>query len=438
LLAGTVTLSCFEHDAERYRGFVDLILRFTIKVIFLILLGTGKTFIGAILAGHFMSRLGQRLLVCCYTNHALDQFLECILDKHPSTKLVRIGGSCKSERLARYSLRNLTKERCLDARREYGKLKAKMEELNSNIEDNINKTRVYKTQNGRKTIYRYLCREHSRIARDFAVGTALNKEFISIGVSGKHIDEFYLFEEWCLGHPLPKQFSAKATSEYWKMSHKDREKQFSLWRDMYQEPIRERILHDLKEISALTQEMKAINDRSDADALRDADIIACTTWGAAQYADMISELTTPTMIVEEAGEVLEAHILTAVPRKCKKLVLIGDHKQLRPKVESYVLQRESGYGYNLNVSLFERLAPTLGCAQLKVRTCKAIGFSISRASSTCVLCHLVIHRLLFGLARSSIECVPQLPKLLEESHTQSYLMQSTHAIEPESTVCRTI
>lgn len=33
----------------------------------------------------------------------------------------------------------------------------------------------------------------------------------------------------------------------------------------------------------------------------------------------------------------------------------GDHKQLRPKVESYHLSVQAGRGHTLNVSLFERL-----------------------------------------------------------------------------------
>lgn len=60
-------------------------------------------------------------------------------------------------------------------------------------------------------------------------------------------------------------------------------------------------------------------------------------------------------MVEEAGEILEAHILTSLSQNTKHLVMIGDHKQLRPKIESYSLAVQSGRGYNLNVSLFERL-----------------------------------------------------------------------------------
>jgi superfamily I DNA and/or RNA helicase len=39
----------------------------------------------------------------------------------------------------------------------------------------------------------------------------------------------------------------------------------------------------------------------------------------------------------------------------KQIILIGDHKQLRPKVNNYALTVEKGDGYDLNVSLFERL-----------------------------------------------------------------------------------
>lgn len=61
------------------------------------------------------------------------------------------------------------------------------------------------------------------------------------------------------------------------------------------------------------------------------------------------------MIVEEAAEVLEAHILTSLTPTVEHLVLIGDHFQLPPKVEVYELQKESGRGYDLNKSMFERL-----------------------------------------------------------------------------------
>ena len=57
------------------------------------------------------------------------------------------------------------------------------------------------------------------------------------------------------------------------------------------------------------------------------------------------------MIVEEAAEVLEAHIVASMPRTIEHLILIGDHQQLKPSPTVY----ELALNYNLDVSLFERM-----------------------------------------------------------------------------------
>jgi superfamily I DNA and/or RNA helicase len=61
------------------------------------------------------------------------------------------------------------------------------------------------------------------------------------------------------------------------------------------------------------------------------------------------------VLLEEAGEILESHVLAAMTQGTKQLILIGDHRQLRPKVKCYNLTTEKGDGYDLNVSLFKRL-----------------------------------------------------------------------------------
>lgn len=84
-------------------------------------------------------------------------------------------------------------------------------------------------------------------------------------------------------------------------------------------------------------------------------IVACTTNTAARYARALRVAKPDIVIVEEAGEILESHILTAMTLYTKQLVLIGDHKQLRPKVNNYNLSVEKGDGLDLTRSLFERL-----------------------------------------------------------------------------------
>ncbi|GFH10317.1 uncharacterized protein HaLaN_05608 [Haematococcus lacustris] len=53
--------------------------------------GTGKTFIGVMLSQAIVRHSQETILCVCYTNHALDQFLEALLDKGIKD-IVRIGG----------------------------------------------------------------------------------------------------------------------------------------------------------------------------------------------------------------------------------------------------------------------------------------------------------------------------------------------------------
>ena len=48
------------------------------------------------------------ILVVCYTNHALDQFLEGILEDHPEG-IIRVGGRSQSEKIQELSLSKLKK-----------------------------------------------------------------------------------------------------------------------------------------------------------------------------------------------------------------------------------------------------------------------------------------------------------------------------------------
>lgn len=50
-----------------------------------------------------------------------------------------------------------------------------------------------------------------------------------------------------------------------------------------------------------------------------------TTTGCAKFNDVLKNVNFSIVIVEEAAEVFEAHILTALSRKTEHLVLIGDH-----------------------------------------------------------------------------------------------------------------
>lgn len=69
--------------------------------------GTGKTYVGlkivkTLLKNTSVWHKGSPILIVCYTNHALDQFLEGLLDVTKS--ILRIGGQCKNEHLKQFNI----------------------------------------------------------------------------------------------------------------------------------------------------------------------------------------------------------------------------------------------------------------------------------------------------------------------------------------------
>jgi hypothetical protein len=124
----------------------------------------------------------------------------------------------------------------------------------------------------------------------------------------------------------------------------------------------------LADLEAATARYEAAQQRLDEahadvklNVLRSARVVGMTTTGVASNQRLIAALGPRVVIVEEAAEVMEAHILSALSPRTQHLILIGDHRQLRPKTQVYTLSVDSGRGYNLDVSLFERLAAAQPC-----------------------------------------------------------------------------
>lgn len=54
-----------------------------------------------------------------------------------------------------------------------------------------------------------------------------------------------------------------------------------------------------------------------------------TTTGAASLKELVRALGARVLIVEEAAEVLESHVLAALSPETCHVIMIGDHEQLR-------------------------------------------------------------------------------------------------------------
>ncbi|WIA14242.1 hypothetical protein OEZ85_002778 [Tetradesmus obliquus] len=129
------------------------------------------------------------------------------------------------------------------------------------------------------------------------------------------------------------------------------------WRGKLRARWAEELGEELQQAHKLQQELRSLQDSSYEPLLAQARVVGATTTGAALHKALLTSQTIAPKVVmiEEAAEILEAHVLTSLSPSTQHLIQIGDHKQLRPKVESYELSVQAGRGHSLNVSLFERL-----------------------------------------------------------------------------------
>eukprot|EP00966_Prymnesium_polylepis_P180531 4181160-Prymnesium_polylepis.1 len=100
------------------------------------------------------------------------------------------------------------------------------------------------------------------------------------------------------------------------------------------------------------KDLAEMKEKRKADILKGADLIGMTSTGAALNLQALAALRPTIVIAEEAGELLESQMLAVLLNSVQHLVMIGDHKQLRPGVENYELVKHKSF----DISLFERLA----------------------------------------------------------------------------------
>ncbi|EUC58482.1 NFX1-type zinc finger protein, partial [Rhizoctonia solani AG-3 Rhs1AP] len=160
---------------------------------------------------------------------------------------------------------------------------------------------------------------------------------------------------------LPREL--QSDPKVWSMSFSERRRLYNVWYMPASQSIRERQLEEFedlrrKHIWALEAFNKA-KEEYRANLLREAHIVGCTTTGAAKLVSLLSEMRPKVLIVEEAGQVLESHILATLVGSVNHLIMIGDPLQLRPNINSWKLSSDNpvtGKIYRFNESLMERLA----------------------------------------------------------------------------------
>ncbi|RYO80510.1 hypothetical protein DL762_007600 [Monosporascus cannonballus] len=318
--------------------------------------GTGKSFTGekiiqVLLANKADANLGPILCVC-YTNHALDQLLEHLHDQGVKG-IIRIGSKSKSERLKSINLR-LVAQREDRSKAEKRALWENGRALDDHVQHMTDLLDQLRTCHSTRALEKYLADKHPKHHDELL---------------GKDEDGFQTVfrrqnqgpQEWMAGGrhdaSAPRPIGNLLEANLWAMTNAERILLRNYWQRDMQSTLEESIIKEHQ----LYAQRKGLRDRVlrevDLRCLSEADVVGVTTTGLARNMDLLRKLRCKVMLCEEAGEVLEAHILTAFLPSVEHAILIGDHLQLRPQIQNYDLQSTNPRGakYSLDVSLFERL-----------------------------------------------------------------------------------
>ncbi|KAI0442324.1 P-loop containing nucleoside triphosphate hydrolase protein [Xylaria telfairii] len=322
--------------------------------------GTGKSMVGALLTKVLLDSTDQVLLVLSYTNHALDQFLEDLMDIGISgNAIVRLGSKSTlrtaplslraqvdpgiQRRRARYELIDYKKDRmgeCLD----------KIEKLSTDFfEDKISHDQIFQ--------YLQFSQEDAHFYDSLSLPKTIEGETM-VGRKGKKVQPDYLLQRWGNGQNaggFTVQGQGPEWNSVWTLKNPERLAKIKQWENNIRQDKLSELTTHIKEFNQLQKTLQSLRKAKTECILQSKRIIACTTTAASMYASEIQSAEPGIIIVEEAGEILESHILAAMGPTTKHLIQIGDHKQLRPKAKNYKLSVEAGNGYDLNRSLFERL-----------------------------------------------------------------------------------
>lgn len=296
-------------------------------------------------------------MIICYTNHALDQFLEDLLDIGiPSKSMVRLGSKSTSRTK---ELGLFEQSRGMSGVDSWSFVNQNREKLDEVLKE----LQSYSEKYNRDSISKDDMLEYLEFSEDSTFFDAFTVPEEPTGMQrmgrrGRSVGKHYLWDAWRNGRDAGtlRDLLSPQHAYIWAMAPSKRWELVETWQRNILRDKSAQLVELVKRCHEISKDLdEYFYHKRHCAVLENKRIVACTTNAAAQYATALRVAKPDVLIVEEAGEILESHILTAMTLDTQQLVLIGDHKQLRPKINNYNLSVEKGDGLDLNRSLFERL-----------------------------------------------------------------------------------
>lgn len=116
------------------------------------------------------------------------------------------------------------------------------------------------------------------------------------------------------------------------------------WFKQWQEIEAASLFEALDRAPNLRGDINAVHEEVNRRALIQADVVGITTTALARHIETLRRVGTKVIICEEAAEVMEAHVISALMPGVEHFIQIGDHQQLRPQIQNHSLSLETSTG----------------------------------------------------------------------------------------------
>lgn len=313
----------------------------------------------------------------------MDQYLEHLIELG-ITKIIRVGGQSKSKVLAPHNIHALKSSESATKAEKYLAHQAynKLDEHKSNAQSILAALHGLHKNRQWANLKAHLAEEHPQIHRQFK---GVDEE--GFRTVGRHP-----FDIWCasdasgsvqkpaneLFQPLMgiEAIARRANRSVHSLTYHERKKLIDHW---VEEVHRDQVAELFEIVDGATSTRKQLNDihsETSRRLLQEADVIGITTSGLAGQISLLKHVACKVLICEEAGEIMEPHMISALLPTIQHCIQIGDHEQLRPSVSNYdelSLESDKGKLHQLDKSQFERLSvgeshrPLMPVAQLNVQ-----------------------------------------------------------------------
>jgi hypothetical protein len=312
----------------------------------------------------------------------LDQFLEHLIITGIS-KIIRIGGQCKSELLENHNLRAITTTETKSKHERWQAATAyrKLEDCEAKSKQLLGRLHSLQKHPGWKHLQRHIGTRYPTVYRQF--NRTDDDDFIVVGRQP--------FDIWMTGSVRdtsdtlagegPETLDIddvilKANKDVHSLSYAQRRILIDKWTGEIEHDASEQFFELIKDVENVQRDLTNVHNEVNRRVLQDADVIGLTTSGLAKNISTLQHVRSKVVICEEAGEVMEPHMISALLPTVEHFIQIGDHQQLRPSINNFEdlsLESKQGALYQLDRSQFERLSvgqrgrPRMPVAQLSVQ-----------------------------------------------------------------------